>query len=447
MLSVCCELLIVEMKMVSNKNSLSFDKSLDYFERAKRRIPAQAQTFSKGWTQFPFGASPLFAQRADGGFLWDVDGNRFIDWPMALGPLLLGHNYPAVVEAVRRQLGEGIAFSLPHKKELELAERLVEWFPFADMARFAKNGSDVTTGAVRAARAYTGRDVVLCCGYHGWHDWFIGTTTRSIGVPADTRKLTISFPYNNITEFKALVSEHRGDIAAVIMEPIGVEEPGPGYLEEIRKITSTEKIVLVFDECWSGFRVDLKGAAGKYGVFPDLGCYGKALGNGVPIAAIVGQTDLMRCFDDVFFSFTFGGDLLGISAALSVLTTLSDNPVLESISTTGTQLLEGMEQLIRKHQLERVVSLKGYPARHFIEFTKDGSPDLITKTLFQQEAIKGGVLATAWHAPSYAHTTKDVETTLSVYDTALEIVKSSQDNSNILELLEGSVVQPVFRQP
>ena len=174
---------------------MNFIQSNALFKRALNAIPSQTQTFSKGWTQYPFGSSPIFAKKAKGGYVWDVDGNKFIDWPMALGPLLLGHNYPTITNAIRRQLDNGIAFSLPTQDELLLAERLIQWFPYAERVRFGKNGSDATTGAVRLARAYTGNDVVLCCGYHGWHDWFIGTTTRNIGVPKKVQELTIPFAY------------------------------------------------------------------------------------------------------------------------------------------------------------------------------------------------------------------------------------------------------------
>jgi glutamate-1-semialdehyde aminotransferase len=190
----------------SNHSSLDLTNSLAFLKRAEAAIPSQTQTFSKGWTQFPRGVSPVFAARADGGHIWDVDGNKFIDWPMALGPLLLGHNHPAVTEAITQQLQNGIAFSLPTEAELNLAERLINWFPYADRVRFGKNGSDATTGAVRAARAYTKRDRVLCCGYHGWQDWYIGTTLRSAGVPQAVRDLTTPFPYNDIDALSSLLT-------------------------------------------------------------------------------------------------------------------------------------------------------------------------------------------------------------------------------------------------
>ncbi|MBT5860685.1 MAG: aminotransferase class III-fold pyridoxal phosphate-dependent enzyme, partial [Alphaproteobacteria bacterium] len=280
----------------------TYPKSAELLDKAMGLVPAQTQTFSKGWTQYPKGVSPVFATRADGGYVWDADGNKFIDWPMALGPLLLGHNNATVNDAVAKQLDNGIAFSLPTVGELALAERLVDWFPYADRVRFGKNGSDATSGAVRAARAFTGRSTILCCGYHGWQDWFIGTTTRNGGVPSAMAELTKPFPYNDIEALGELLAAHQGDVAAVIMEPMGLVEPGPGYLEAVRQLATQHGAVLIFDECWTGFRIHAQGAFGKFGVAPDMACFGKALGNGVPISVVIGTAEVMETFEEIFFS-------------------------------------------------------------------------------------------------------------------------------------------------
>ena len=422
-----------------------YPRSRQMLDRAFRAIPAQSQTFSKGWTQYPRGAAPVFAERADGGSVWDVDGNRFVDWPMALGPLLLGHNHPRVNAAIAAQLADGIAFSLPTRGELELAERLIDWFPYAERVRFGKNGSDATAGAVRAARAHTGRDRVLCCGYHGWQDWFIGTTTRCAGVPRDVRALTIAFPYNDPVALAELLQAHAGEVAAIILEPMGVIEPVAGYLEEVRRLADAHGAVLIFDECWTGFRLHLQGAFGRFGVAPDLACFGKALGNGVPISAIVGRAEVMEVFDSAFFSFTFGGDALGIAAAGAVLDVLETEPVLAHVEKIGRALLDGMGGQIERHGLGRHVRLAGYAARHIIEFS--GEDGLLLKSVFQQEALRGGVLAAAWHAPSYAHTMDDVEATLAVYDSVFADLARWLDDGSLDQRLAGERVQPVFRKP
>ncbi len=200
-------------------------KSQALRKKAEALIPGSSQTFSKAPSQFVQGVAPVFLEKGKGSRVWDVDANDYIDYAMALGPVILGHNHPAVTEAVKKVLEKGATFSLPHRLEAELAELLCDLIPCAEMARFGKNGSDATSGAVRAARAYTGRDMVACCGYHGWQDWYIATTTRNKGIPEDVRKLTLTFEYNKIETLEKLFQENKGRIACVIMEPVGVIEP------------------------------------------------------------------------------------------------------------------------------------------------------------------------------------------------------------------------------
>ena len=435
------------MNAESNRLTERYRESIALLSRAETAIPSQAQTFSKSWTQFPRGAAPVFATRAQGGRVWDADGNAYIDWPMALGPLLLGHNHPAVVEAVQQQLRNGIAFSLPTTAELALAERLIDWFPYGERVRFGKNGSDATAGAVRAARAVTGRDRILCCGYHGWQDWFIGTTTRGAGVPKAVSDLTTPFPYNDLPALTSLLETHAGEVAAIIMEPMGIVPPDAGYLEGVRELATAHGAVLIFDECWTGFRIDLKGAYGKFGVAPDMACFGKAIGNGVPISVIIGKADVMEIFDETFFSFTFGGDMLGIAAADAVLTVLESEPVLESVDEVGNALVDGCRALVSRHGLNDVVTITGYPARHVFGFAGSEQDALLAKSVFQQEGCARGVLSAGWHAPSYAHTPQDVDDTLQAYDAAFAVLKEGLDVKDLADRLHGRMVEPVFRKP
>ena len=432
---------------MSQVQTVRHARSLELLQHALGTVPGQSQTFSKSWTQYPRGAAPVFASRADGGHVWDADGNRLIDWPMALGPLLLGHNNPQVNAALRKQLDNGIAFSLPTTGELALADRLIQWFPFAERVRFGKNGSDATAGAVRVARAFTGRELVLCSGYHGWQDWFIGTTTRNAGVPQAVRELTIPFAYNDLAALMALLDGHKGRVAAIVMEPMGLIEPQAGYLEGVRRLADAHGAILVFDECWTGFRIHPQGAFGRFGVAPDIACFGKALGNGVPISAVVGRAVVMDVFAEVFFSFTFGGDMLGIAAAGAVLDVLEREPVLEDIGKVGGALMNGTAELIRTHSIGDNVWMSGYPARHFINFRNDGAEGLLLKSLFQQEAIAGGVLAAGWHAPSWAHTMADVDATLGTYDKVFGRLAQWLKQGDLRSHLRGEMVQPVFRKP
>jgi len=258
--------------------SRNLTKSKEYLERAKKVIPSCTQTFSKGPTQFVQGVSPIYLERGDGSHVFDVDGNEYIDYPLALGPVTLGYNYPRVNEAIIKQLKDGITFSLMHPLEVELAELLINIIPCAEMVRFGKNGSDVTSAAVRVARAYTGRDKIACCGYHGWQDWYIGTTTRSAGVPECIKKLTIPFEYNNIESLERIFSENRDEVAGVIMEPIGIVEPKNNFLEKVKEITHKNGAVLIFDEIVIGFRVSIGGAQ-EYGNYRQE-CYRTYVGNG-----------------------------------------------------------------------------------------------------------------------------------------------------------------------
>ncbi len=435
------------MNPSTNRLEKRYEQSLALLEQARAHIPGQAQTFSKCWTQYPLGASPVFAVRADGGRVWDADGNEFIDWPMALGPLLLGHNNPRVNEAIRDRLSDGIAFSLPTNEELSLAGRLVEWFPYAEGVRFGKNGSDATSGAVRAARAFTGKEKILCCGYHGWQDWFIGTTTRNAGVPESVRSLTIPFPYNDIDALGELLRLHSGDVAAIIMEPMGIVEPADGYLEAVKALSQQHEAVLIFDECWTGFRIDLRGAYGRFGVAPDIACFGKALGNGAPISVILGRSDVMEMFEEAFFSFTFGGDMIGIAAANAVLDVLESEPVLEHVERIGRDLMEGFRDAVQDHGLGDHIEVEGYPARHVMNFSGDGHDGWLLKSVFQQEGCAAGVLTAGWHAPSYAHTDADVEKTLAAYEGAFSIMKEGLENGALSDALHGRMVEPVFRKP
>lgn len=425
---------------------MKINNSQELFKKASNIIPSQSQTFSKSWTQYPFGCSPIFADKADGGYIWDVDGNKFIDWPMALGPLILGHNNKKVNTALMKRLQEGIAFSLPNKLEVELSEKLINWFPFGEAIRFGKNGSDVTSAAVRAARAYTNKEHILCCGYHGWQDWFIGTTSRNRGIPNSVKNLTHAFAYNDITDLKFLLSKYSGQVAAIIMEPIGLELPNNNFLLEVRNIASKNDIVLIFDECWTGFRIHKKGSYGLFKVAPDLACFGKALGNGIPISVILGNKDIMNIFEDIFFSFTFGGDTLGMTAANTVLDIIEDEPVIEYIEEIGKNLNTGIKSIINDLNLSKYISYIGYPGRSSFCFYGDSNDGLLIKSIFQQEAIKEGILTAGWHAPSYAHTHKDVERTLDVYKNVFEKILDGLKENKLSTLLKGKIVKPVFRK-
>src|SRR5579862_2657486 len=282
---------------------LTLRQSEAWLERSEKVIPGGAQTYSKSWRQHIRGVTPLFLERGEGAWVWDVDGNRYVDLIQGLLPNILGYAHPAVDRAAYERCRQGHSFSLAHRLEVELAERLARIIPCAEMVRFGKNGSDATAGAVRAARAHTSRERVAACGYHGWQDWYIGTTSRHAGVPGAVRALTETFPYNDIGALTRLLESHRGEFAAVIMEPYNFVTPDEGYLQAVKDVAHHHGAVLIFDEICTGFHYGLGGAQKKFGVTPDLATFGKAMGNGYAISCIVGRRDIMRIFDDIFVSF------------------------------------------------------------------------------------------------------------------------------------------------
>lgn len=419
------------------------DRSLQMKESAASLIPSCTQTFSKGPTQFVQGAAPVFAERAQGCYVWDVDGNRYVDYSMGLGSVVLGHAHPAVTEACTRQLQQGTSLSLPHRLEARVAQMMTESIPCAEMVRFGKNGSDVTSGAVRAARAITGRDVVLCCGYHGWQDWFIGTTTRASGVPRPVRDLTLTFPYADVAALETLLSQNTGAVAAVIIEPLMSRQLDAGYFAEVAELTRSHGALFILDEVITGFRVGLGGAQALLGVVPDLACFGKALGNGLPISAVVGPAERMDIFDEIFFSFTFGGELLGLVAAEAVLRFMSEHPVVEHLEQLGSALMDGYNDLVRELGLEQETQAVGLPGRHVLEFR--GPEPLLTKSYLQQECVKRGVLFVGFHNLSYSHGASEIDQTLTVYEQALSLLKDALSDGSLERRLTGEPIKPVFR--
>ena len=424
------------------------DRSSEWLKRALAVIPSATQTFSKGRRAYVEGVGPAFVARALGSHVWDVDGHEYIDYPMGLGAVTLGHAYPAVNEAVTRQLAEGVSFSVAHPLEVTLAEALTEILPGADMVRFGKNGSDATSGAVRAARAITGRDVIACCGYHGWQDWYIATTTRADGIPKAVRELTVPFAYNDLAGLERVFADHRGRVAAVIMEPVGVVPPAPGFLQAVRDLAHREGALLIFDEIVTGFRLALGGAQEMFGVIPDLSCFGKGMGNGFPIAAVVGRRDLMEVFDQLFFSFTFGGEAASLAAALATVREMCDKPVIPHLWRQGERLRDGFNALARAAGLGRHAECVGYPPRTVITFADPAGGDpAVLKTLFLQEAIKRGILLGGGMNVSFSHDDDDVARTLAAYEAALAEVAAAVKAGDAARRLQGRVVEPVFRKP
>ncbi|HEU5195173.1 MAG TPA: aminotransferase class III-fold pyridoxal phosphate-dependent enzyme [Methylomirabilota bacterium] len=434
-----------ESPMDSTPRSLA--RSEEWFARAEKVIPSATQTFSKGHTQLVRGVAPLFLQRAEGSHVWDVDGHEYIDYPLALGPIVLGHNDPDVAEAVRAQLADGVAFSLPHPLEIEVSELLTEVIPCAEMVRFGKNGSDATAGAVRVARAYTGRERVAACGYHGWQDWYIGATTRNRGVPRAVRELTHLFTYNDLASLRKLFDDYPSEIGAVIMEPVGVVEPAGNFLQDVAALARANGAVLIYDEVVTSFRVALGGAQAHYGVTPDLACIGKAMANGFPVAAVVGRRDIMQVFDEIFFSFTFGGEALSLAAARATITKIRTGEVIPHIWRQGTRLRDGYNALADEAGLRDHTRCIGLPPRTVLTFTdRRRQESLAMKSLFQQEMVRRGILNTGGFNLCFRHSDADVDRTLEACRAALRVLAEAVEADDVEARLRGPVIQPVFRR-
>ena len=421
-------------------------QSQAWLERSKKVIPGCAQTFSKGYTQYVQGVAPIFLQRGKGCRVWDVDGNEYIDYVQGLLPNILGYAHDEVNAAASAQLAEGHSFSLPHPLEVQLAERLTRLIPCAEMVRFGKNGSDVTSGAVRAARAFTGRDRIACCGYHGWQDWYIGSTTRNAGVPKAVRDLTHPFPYNDLASLEKVLEKHPGEFAAVIMEPVNFVEPAHGFLEGVKHIAQRHGALLIFDEICVGFHFGLGGAQKLFGVTPDLACFGKAMGNGFPISCVLGRSDVMRTFDEIFFSFTFAGEVASMAAAMKVLDILEQTDSLARLESNGRMLQDGINAMAKEAGLGQRIRAVGRPQWSLLKFADEtGADSPLLKNLFQQEAVKRGVLVLVTHNVTAAHDSAAIHQTLEVYAEVLKTLASWMADANPARFLEGPMTQPVFR--
>ena len=423
-----------------------YDKSEKQLIRAEKTIPLGSQTFSKSRTQYPVGISPLYISKAKGAHVWDLDGNKYIDLVNSLASVSLGYGDRDVSRAVRKQLKKGVSFSLPGVLESEVAELLVDLIPSAEMVRFGKNGSDATSAAIRLARAYTGRDHIVVCGYHGWQDWYIGSTTRNKGVPNQVSDLTHKFNFNDIDSLKDLISDYHGKVAAVILEPMNSVWPEKGFLESVKKLTSDEGALLIFDETITGFRFSRGGAQELFGVIPDLSTFGKGMANGFPLSAVVGRRDVMMEMEEIFFSGTFGGELLSLAASKVVLEKHQNQDLCADLGKLGDLLATQLELLIDDLNLSSVLKLSGHPTWKFLNWSPTDDFDVAQiRTYFQQEMYKLGVLIIATHNISLAMDERIVSKVLKSYELVLNQIKNAIEVGDLESRLLVAPLQPLFK--
>lgn len=424
----------------------TYQQSNQWLERAQKTIPLGSQTFSKSHIAYPKKVSPLFIKRGEGCLVWDADDNQYIDFVSGLLSVSLGYCDPEVDAAVIEQLQSGVTFSLPHHLEMEVAEQLVELIPCAEMVRFGKNGSDATSAAIRLARAYTKREHVAVCGYHGWQDWYIGSTTRDLGVPSATKNLTHNFQYNNISSLEALFENTPEQLAAVILEPMNTSFPQDDFLQQVQALCKSNGTVLIFDETITGFRYNIGGAQKLFGVTPDLATFGKGMANGYPISAVVGKRDIMMLMEDIFFSGTFAGETLSLAATKATLTKIMQHNVLDHIHKMGTKLLNGLSDLIQKYHAEDWLSLAGHPSWSFLFIADNGDySQLELKSLLIQEMNARGILLVGGHNLSFSHKDNDIETLLKAYDEVILILINTIKNKDFSQRFHGELLEPVFK--
>ena len=417
-------------------------------------IPGGCHTYAKGDDQYPESA-PAFIAEGKGCHVWDVDGNKFIEYGMGIRAVTLGHAYPPVVAAAYRQMLLGNNFTRPAAIEVECAEALLSMIVGAEMVKFAKNGSDVTTAAVKIARAYTGRDLVAVCADHPFFsvdDWFIGSTPMPSGIPPPIRNLTVKFHYNDLASVESLFAEHPGEIACVLLEPETTDPPVNNFLHDLHRLCKKNGTLLVFDEMITGFRWHNGGAQAFYDIVPDLSTFGKALGNGFSISALLGKREIMELgglYHDkerVFLlSTTHGAENHSLAAALETMRTYQQQPVVEHLFRQGERLAKGVNSAIAENGLQDYFQLAGKRC-NLIYITRDQDKNRSQdfRTLFLQEIIKRGVIAPSL-VVSFSHTDDDIDRTIEAIVESLTIYRKALDEG-IEKYLKGRSVKPVFRK-
>jgi len=434
-------------------------RSLELYRRALELIPGGTQLISRRPTRYANGVSPIYAERASGARFWDVDGNEYIDWVSGIGAIILGYCDPVVDEAVRRQMACGTTYSINHELEIELAEELVRTIPCAEMVRYTKCGGEACAVAVRIARGVTGRDLVLFCGYHGWQDWYLAANLAAdsslnahlfpgiepIGVPRALAGTVLPFPYGDLAALGQLFDDHKGQVAAVIMEPLRSVVPAAGYLEGIRKLCGEHGAVLIFDEVTSGFRLSVGGVQDYLGVTPDMAVFAKAISNGYPMAAVVGRRDVMEPAGRMFISSTYWSDTIGLRAALTTIHELKRREVPSGLQRLGSQLQQRLNAVAAETGLAvRCGGLSIHPSLQFE--TDDAMLKSKLATLYIQEMAKRGCHGYASFYLNAAQGEPEVEQTVAAARQVFALLQDGLSRGIIDSLLECVLQQDAFRR-
>ena len=433
---------------------MKFDLSDALRRKAHSLIPGGCHTYAKGDDQYPQ-LSPGFIVRGLAGHVWDVDGNEFIEYGQGNRAVGLGHAFPAVLKAVQAELANGVNFTRPSYIEAKAAEKLLEMVPAADMVKFCKDGSDATTGAMKIARAVTGRDLIACCSdqpFFAVNDWFMGTTPLDAGIPEQTKELTLTFRYDDLQSVEDLFAQYPHAIAGLILEPAKYEDPSPGFLDGVKELCHQNGAIFILDEMITGFRWHNGGGQAYYGVEPDLSCWGKALGNGFAVSALAGKREYMERggldhgFERLFLlSTTHGGETHALAAAIATIETYQREPVIETIYRLGTRLLREGTEIIANHRLEDYIQIEGKPCCLVVATrNKDKERCQGMRSLLLQETIQRGILMTSLLV-SYTHTDQDIDKTLDALDASLGVYRRALEDG-FEHYLVGPPSKSVYRK-
>jgi len=441
------------MKKYTNVN-----KSLRLFKKAEKLIPGGVQLLSRRPQLYAHGATPIYAAKAKGSHIWDIDGNEYIDTMAGVGAYQIGYCHEPVDRAVAKQIARGALYSCNHESEVEMAELLCEAVPCCEMVRYAKGGGDVNTVAVRIARGFTGKDKVVFCGYHGWHDWYIAANlgdetleshllpgVPATGVPKALTGTTIPFEYNNLDSLRSVLQANKGEVACIFLEACRFKAPEPKFIEGVRELATKHRAVLIFDEVVTGFRMALGGAQEYFGVTPDLATFAKAIGNGYPLAAVCGKREIMDVAKDMFISSTFWSDPVSLAAGIAVQKELRKKKIIPTIWKTGRRLIDGLTGLLKKHEVP--AEILGYPPEFIVSFQHQ-SPEMNTKlsTLLNQEFAKRNVFGGTMIYVLYTHKPADVRHILDAADEIFELVAKGLKQDRIDKLLKVPPKKPLFRR-
>lgn len=429
-------------------------RSTDANDRLHKVIPGGAHTYAKGDDQYPVGLAPVISH-GRGAHVWDIDGREYVEYGSGLRAVALGHAHPRVLDAVHAELDKGSNFARPSIIELRAAERFLEAVPTVEMVKFAKNGSDVTTAAIRLARAVTGRPRVAICRDHPFFsidDWFISSSPMPAGIPTTIRDLTVTFPYGDLDATERMLAEFEGQIACLILEPVTQDDPPENYLSGLRDLAHRHGALLVFDEMITGFRLSVSGAQGLFGVAPDLSTFGKALGNGFAISALAGPREFMRLGGDrhpderVFLlSTTHGAETHTLAAAIAVMDIFTADGIPAQLSMIGDKLRRGVDEAAASAGVANHVLVRGQPSNLvFATLDENGKPSQEFRTLFMRQLLLNGVLAPSFVVSS-AVSDEDIDRTIDAVAQACLVYRKAIDDGNPMAYMGGRSVKPALR--